>query len=173
MLPMAYYHAAQLSLEDIVNGVEVGNTLWKLDPVDIIKVLKGREKLRTSRRQVLFPWLDEKMIEEGPRRGCATCEMTYMCNSNYCWKNFMEIYSEFNRSGFLDDVNNGLEGLSKAAKNIFKRYFCQKCWLDASHLMSAGELKNWENLPKYFGFEDWDSVKKLQEGVDRSWNGEY
>ena len=63
MLPMAYYHAAQLSLDDIVNGVEDGGVLWKLDTLDTIKVLKGRDKLKTLRHQVLFPWLDDKLVE--------------------------------------------------------------------------------------------------------------
>lgn len=173
MLPMAYYHAAQLSLEDIVNGVEDEGVLWKLSPADIIKVLKGRDKLKASRRQVLFSWLDEKMVEGGPERGSATCEVELALNGNYCWENFIGIYSQFNRSGFLDDITNGLQGLSGTAEQIFRRYVCQRCWSDSMHLIGVGERKNWANLPEYFGFEDWEAVKKLQENIDRGWEGKY
>lgn len=175
MLPMAYYHAAQLSLEDIVNGVEDGGILWKLNTVDIIKVLKGREKLKTSRRQVLFPWLDDKLVEVGrdSEAGSATCERKLTLNGNYCWENFMEIYSQFNRSGFLDNITNGLQGLSENAEKIFGHYVCERCRSDALRLLRAGELENWGNLPEYFGFEDWDAVKKLQENIDRGWEDEY
>jgi len=127
MLPMAYYHAAQLSLDDIVNGVEDGGVLWKLDTIDTIKVLKGRDKLKTSRRQVLFPWLDDKLVEGAD---IVTCEKEVMLNNNDCWGNFMEIYSKFNKSGFLDDITNGLQGLSENAETIFGRYFCERCRLN-------------------------------------------
>ena len=170
MLPMAYYHAAQLSLEDIVNGVEDGGVLWKLDAVDIIKVLKGREILKTSRRQVLFPWLDDKMVE-GPDDG-ATCEKE-LINGNYCWENLMEMYSKFNKSGFLDDSTNGLQGFSEKAERIFGYYVCERCRSDALRLLRAGERRNWESLPEYFGLEDWTTVKKLQENIDKGWEGEY
>ena len=172
MLPMAYYHAAQLSLDDIVNGVEDGGVLWKLDTIDTIKVLKGRDKLKASRRQVLFPWFDDKLVE-GADTGIVTCEKELMLNNNDCRENFMEIYSKFNKSGFLDDITNGLQGLSENAEMIFGRYFCESCRLDALGLLRAGERKNWESLPEYFGFEDWDALKKLQKNVDRGWEGEY
>lgn len=173
MLPMAYYHAAQLSVEDIVNGVECGDVVWKLNPVDMMKVLKGRDKLKTSRRQVLFPWLNDKMLDGGPERGSATCGLDLMFNGNYCWENFMEIYSKFNRSGFLDDNTNGLQCLSGAAQDIFPEYVCHGCWSGALSEMSIGEGKNWTSLPGYFGFEGWDAVKSLQEDVDRGWEGDY
>lgn len=173
MLPMAYYHAAQLSVEDIINGVEDRGVLWKLDAVDIIKVLKGREILKISRRQVLFPWLDDKLIEGGPDAGSAECEKEIMLNGNYCWENFIEIYSQFNKTKFLDDITNGLQGLSENAEKIFGRYVCEKCWSDALRLLRIGERKNWESLPEYFGFEDWSAVKKLQENIDRGWEGKY
>ena len=173
MLPMAYYHAAQLSLEDIVDGVEDNGVLWKLDSVDIIKVLKGRERLKTSRRQILFSWLDERMVENGPEHGDNTCEAELMLNGHSCWGNFIEIYSKFNRSGFLDDIPNGLQGISETAERLLQRYLCQMCSSDAIHSIAVGENKNWTNLPRYFGFDDWDVVKKLQENIDRGWEGEY
>lgn len=170
MLPMAYYHAAQLSVEDIVNGVEDDGVLLKLDSIDTMKVLKGREKLRRSRRLVLFPWFENK-IDQGSES--ATCEGELMLNNNFCWENFMDIYFQFNRSGFLDDMTNGLQGLSGTAESVLRRYLCATCWSESIRLISAGERKNWEDLPDCFGFESWNSVKKLQESADRSWNGEY
>jgi hypothetical protein len=163
MLPMAYYHAAQLSLEDIVNGVEDGGILWKLDVVDIVKVLKGREILKTSRRQVLFPWLDDKIVQ-GPDDD-ATCEKE-LINDNYCWENLMEMYSKFNKSGFLDDSTNDLQGFSEKAERIFGYYVCERCRSEALRSLRAGERRNWESLPEYFGLEDWSAVKKLQENIE-------
>jgi len=173
MLPMAYYHAAQLSIEDIVNGVEDGGVLWKLDSVDIMKVLEGRERLKKSRRQVLFPWLNDKMAGGGREHGSANCEIKLMLNGNYCWENFRDIYLQFNRSGFLDDITNGLQCLSETAENLFQGYVCQRCWLEAIHSMSVGKRKNWASLPEYFGFGDWDAIKKLQENIDGGWEGNY
>ncbi|KAF8813699.1 hypothetical protein BYT27DRAFT_7180448 [Phlegmacium glaucopus] len=173
LLPMAYYHAAQLSLEDIVNGVKDGNVLWKLNSTDVMKVLKGREILKTSRRQVLFLWLDDKKMEGEQEEGSADCEIKLMLNGNYCWENFRDIYLQFNRSGFLDDITNGLQCLSDAAEDLFRGYVCQGCWSDAMHSMDVGKRKNWANLPEYFGFEDWDAVKKMQESVDSGWDGTY
>lgn len=60
-----------------------------------------------------------------------------------CWGHFLELYSQFNEPGFLDDI-------------VYPRR--QKLFLDITFARSPRQT---ERLSKYFRFEDWGAVMRL------------
>ncbi|KAF9556689.1 hypothetical protein CPC08DRAFT_711012 [Agrocybe pediades] len=158
-LPMIYYHAAQLPVDDIINGVQDGDKILKLtEPRDIAIILKGREELMRARREVSFRWLEERLSRYGPQKASEECEETCQQGGEYCYKFLQKLMGQFRTSGFLDSRPNALEGLNDDAKVLFKEYLCDKCYDDVIADANEGIEESWDSLPGYFGLEPWKMI---------------
>jgi len=162
-LPMAYYHASQLSIEDIMDGVQDGHKLVKLDPQHIPVLLKGREAVFKSRRGLTFSWLDRRLGDYGPTNGSPGCSNAQSQKGReHCYRFLQRLYGHFRKTGFLDGHANALEGLNENAKGLFKYYMCSSCYEGVLSEAEESLRINWRRLPGYFGLESWEAVLRHQ-----------
>lgn len=170
LMPMAYYHAAQLPIEDIVNGVIRGDGVREtICAFDITKVLEGRERLKISRRSTVFGWLNTLTPDGKVRRPSRDCENSPLGSGDTCFYYLLRVLLDFNRTGFLDERTDGLESLSEAAHVVFESHLCEFCWGAVQDKLRRGLQKNWGELPKYFGFTGWEDVMESQGIQDAAW----
>lgn len=168
--PVAYYLAAQLSIEDIVNGVPRGDdTTETICAYDITRVLEGREKLRASRRSTVFSWLDNITPDGKPKRPCDACDNVPSWGGDTCFYYLLRTSIDFNRNGFLDTKTEALEGLPEKACGVLKEHLCEHCWEEVKKWMQKGLDDNWCKLPTYFGLEGWDQLIAAQAMSDAAW----
>lgn len=168
--PVAYYLAAQLSIEDIVNGVPRGDdTTETICAYDITRVLEGREKLRASRRSTVFSWLDNITPDGKPKRPCDACDNVPSWGGDTCFYYLLRTSIDFNRNGFLDTKTEALEGLPEKAWGVLKEHLCEHCWEEVMKWMQKGLDDNWRKLPTYFGLESWDQLIAAQAMSDAAW----
>jgi len=179
MLPMAFYHAAQCPIEDILNGVEDNHgQLVKLDPVDVLTLLKGREKLQASRRR-LFDCIDNRFADFQPNREgvypepiCLRESTHYWGKSDACMQLLADITRRFRKSTFLEGYNI-LDGLSYVGFTSLKRNLCPACRDIILPKICEGILKDWDLLPSYFGLGSWEDVKKQEKMWKEAYDGNY
>ncbi|KAF9547177.1 hypothetical protein CPC08DRAFT_823693 [Agrocybe pediades] len=173
-MPMACYHVAQLSVEDIVNGVEDGedDEPVKLLPDFIPICIKGREAVRRSRSTVLFRWIFDIMSGYGPEKASELCTGAKAKKGDKlkCFPFFKKLYTHYRESKFLDGRGNALEGLNDDAVGLFKYYMCDPCYQLVLKANEDGLKENWERLPGYFGLGTWEEVLQAQGGADRAWD---
>ncbi|KDR75314.1 hypothetical protein GALMADRAFT_226976 [Galerina marginata CBS 339.88] len=173
MLPMAYYHAAQLSLEDIIDGVQSGDERLQLKPATIITVLRGREALKASRRGVIFMWLDATLTHFGPKAASNGCYHWIMKSGDHCWGFLNRLHKHCRDTGHIDLYANGLESLSEKACKLFTHHLCKPCCQNVLEMADLGLKHNWTQIPFYFGLKSWDVLRKKQTSIDQAWDGDF
>ncbi|KAF8972904.1 hypothetical protein BDZ97DRAFT_1912510 [Flammula alnicola] len=150
MLPMAYYHAAQLSVVDIVNGVRDGDELIKLSDKDTLVVLGGREMLRTSRRRVTFFWISLIMADYGLQTASPECTQWRQSHGLYCYGFLRQVFIAYDISRYLEGPN-ALEILPRKACDILQAHLCKHCWEQVEGMIDYGLQTNRKRLAGYFG----------------------
>ncbi|TFK44497.1 hypothetical protein BDQ12DRAFT_708429 [Crucibulum laeve] len=174
LLPSAYYHAAQLSIEDIVNGIPLLDGSKEVVPQnEVVKIMKGRESLKTARRTILYRWLSDKVGHGQGSRGCAKCPRLAIKGADTCYMFLMRMFFDFHRAGFFDSKSNALEVLSDDAMQSLSDYLCEPCWTNVQLKIKEGLWGVWEQLPLYFGWTGWSEIDIEQKRIDDGWNDDY
>lgn len=104
LMLMAYYHAAQLSVKDIVSGV-VGADGVKVTTCayDITKVLERRDHLKWSRRFIVYGWLNTLTSDGKPRLIGEDCENGPAFETGEtCFCYILRMLMELKSSEYLD-----------------------------------------------------------------------
>jgi hypothetical protein len=170
LMPMAYYHAAQLSIEDIVNGVTRSDGVTeRLNAFDMMRVLQGRDHLKTSRRTTTFRWLNDFVVDGKSKPPTYRCPDAPVQGGDTCFFFLLRLYIDFNRSGLMDSRTDGIKPLSKNSRRLVQSHLCFSCWNECSKKMTQGLQDNWSKLPSYFGWNTWDDVIIAQEREDEAW----
>ncbi|RDB17623.1 hypothetical protein Hypma_001062 [Hypsizygus marmoreus] len=172
LTPMAYYYAAQLSVQDIVHGVvRRDGEREVLCPYDMTQVITGRELLKLSRRTVLFGWLNN-LTRDGrhvkPSEECT--ELPLESSGDTCFNYLMRMLMDFNRNLFLDSRTDALQSLPQVSNVFLTRHLCASCRVRVQEQMEAAIQANWQELPNYFGFKGWQDVMDRQKSVDAGWD---
>lgn len=179
MLPMAYYHAAQCSIEDIVYGVEDNHgKLVTLERKDVITVLNGRDKLQGARRRFL-DCIDDRLGDFQPDREgeypepiCLREITNHWGASDGCLQLLTDITRQFRRTTFLEG-HNILDGLSYAGYQTLERNLCPACRDTVLPKIRTAILQNWDLLPSYFGLGTWEDIRKQQKLWGEAYDGNY
>lgn len=175
MLPMAYYHAAQLSREDLLNGVKVGDKLIKMDRSFAEVALKGHETLKVDRDTLLFKWLHDLVEGElklGPRKVIPTCVDQNMRGNLACFPFLQRLLNQSNENLYIHGTNS-LEGFTDKAKEIIAEHLCYHC---LEHVLMQADrclAASWWNLPKCFGLQPWEVLQKWQKSLAEGFTGNY
>ncbi|KAJ3517645.1 hypothetical protein NLJ89_g371 [Agrocybe chaxingu] len=166
--PMAFYHASQLSMDDLFNGVRSGDdengaldriTDWQV----FRKIVEGRERIQSSRRKVLFEWLEVPVTANV--RLSEECEQRRMKSRETCLGFLAEVCGEFRKTNFLDGRCDALLGLNPRGHELFEEHLCENCWPVAEGHIYEAARKNWEQLPEYFGLEPWETPEGQEEAA--------
>lgn len=179
MLPMAFYHAAQCPIEDIVNGVEDNHgQLVTLDRNDVITVLKGRDKLQASRRRFL-DCIDDRLADFQPDREgdypepiCLRESTNHWGESDGCMQLLADMTRRFRRTAFLEGYNI-LDGMSRTGFKTLERNLCPACRDIILPKICKGILKDWDLLPSYFGLGSWEDIRKQEKLWTEAYDGNY
>ncbi|KAF8160912.1 hypothetical protein B0H34DRAFT_672987 [Crassisporium funariophilum] len=170
MLPMAYYHAAQLSIEDILTGVKDGDVLWKLDSDDVLRVIEGRENLKLARREDLFSWMPRRVAQGLIHSSCIS---EVGKSGRPCQSFLNELSNLYNQTGYLDLYPTALESFTPEEKHEYRDYLCGRCWREIQEMYAVCLQATWAKLPSYFGLQDWDAVTAAQDHANKAWDGRY
>ncbi|CAA7261070.1 unnamed protein product [Cyclocybe aegerita] len=164
--PMAFYHASQLSMDDLFNGVRSGDDesghLDRITDWEVFrKIVEGRERIQSSRRKVLFEWLEVPVTANVLLS--EECEQRKMKSNETCLGFLAEVCGQFRKTNFLNGRCDGLLGLNPRGHELFEEHLCEVCWPVAEGHMYEAARKNWEQLPEYFGLEPWETIEEQDE----------
>lgn len=158
-LPMAYYHAAQHPIKDIMNGVEsytLGERIT-LSFQDKRKVLEGREALTRARRMKTYKWLNSWDTKNHDAHD-ANPDRVDKCESFV-----FHLLNAANTGGFLDRPN-ALDGMSAHTTKILEKQMCPSCWKSVGDL--NGRYRMADKLPECFGWRNWDEVSDQEKEAE-------
>ncbi|KAF8995461.1 hypothetical protein BDQ17DRAFT_1430359 [Cyathus striatus] len=167
LLPLAYYHAAQLPVQTILEGaMDTEGVVQKLDTHDIHIVLLGRESLKASRRTNLFGWLADMIGHGQGVKGCKECfGRSNLAFDDTCYGFMLRMYLDFHRHGFFDTANS-LEMLSGEALKTVTYALCTPCKETVLTNTKMGLEKSWKDIPKIFRWTGWKEVIDCQTKID-------
>ncbi|KAJ3749247.1 hypothetical protein DFH05DRAFT_1554912 [Lentinula detonsa] len=171
-LPMAYYLAAQQNHNDIMDGVKLPDgSLLELHHTDKKILLKGREMLRSLRRNVTFLWLLEHV-------GCPKdyvrlhgCTSEAYPKGKGCYDFVFDLYILFYSpiSRLLEDRCDALESISFQATEIIKCHLCPECYKYFNGRIIRSLSASWLEIPKIFTGHSWTKLRERQNKIEQTW----
>ncbi|GAW05530.1 hypothetical protein LENED_007393 [Lentinula edodes] len=171
-MPMAYYFAAQQTHNDILDGIKLPDgSLLELDHDDKKKVLKGREMLRSLRRNVTFMWLIEHAgypKDYVLLHGCTSREFP---KRKGCYDFIFDLYNLFfsPSSRLLEDRCDALESISFEAVETMKSHLCPECQVYFTDRIMYCLLASWGQIPRIFTGHTWDKLREKQIQIEANW----
>ncbi|KAG6920070.1 hypothetical protein DXG01_010138 [Tephrocybe rancida] len=160
LLPMAFYHAAQLPIADLLVGVPSNGTIACLPMDDIITILVGRDRLKLANRNVRLRYFNEFEVDDWSDKCRGRNNQWDLC-TNY----LARTQQEFNRDGFMDSRTDVLDLMTRASRKI-SSHLCLNCADDLKQSLEDGVAAIWERLPGYFDLGRWETVVEAQRVVD-------
>lgn len=174
-LPMAYYFAAQESVEDILCGVQLPDGSQEIiSRSDQLIVLRGRDGLRKIRRDTTFSWLFTHAGNTNSylqSHGCDGKPPTL--SGKTCYDFIMELYMFITSdSDFLNNRRDALDSISAPALDVMNGHLCSACQEYFDFQIRKDLAHSWSLLPKMFGDTTWEALRRAQIRVDGAWLGE-
>ncbi|KAL0579750.1 hypothetical protein V5O48_002244 [Marasmius crinis-equi] len=170
-LPMAYYYASQLDIDDILFGVRrPDGSVEHLGDGDKSLVLKSRDKLSGIRKKYTHEWL----AEHGNERGDVEHELhgCWMKTSPHtgqtCFDFIQSIKRDWESSGFFERMDC-LNGLPQEALQILKRNICTSCYEEYHPRIVQGVWDAWWELPGAYGLGTWSDLTERQKKFSEGW----
>ncbi len=171
-LPLAYYYAAQLSLEDIMFGVErPDGSREMLSDADKYLILNGKEELQLLRRNVTFEWLMMHTRTGPVEQHDLGCNGGLRKHGTTCYEFIQDMYEAFNGpwSDFLSTRYDALNTLAPELLDIIDENLCHACSNLFMPRVSEGLLQSLDQLPLMFCEKTWDELAQRQKELAAEW----
>ncbi|KAJ4468352.1 hypothetical protein J3R30DRAFT_3450513 [Lentinula aciculospora] len=171
-MPIAYYLAAQQTHNDIWDGVKLPDgSLLELDLEDKKKVLKGREMLRSMRRNVTFRWLIEHAGQPKDYVQLHGCTSEAFPKGKGCYDFVFDLYTLFYSptSRLLEDRCDALDSVSFQANETIKGHLCPKCHVYFNDRIIRCLQASWSEIAKIFTGRSWGTLRERQNRIEDSW----
>lgn len=170
MLPMAFYHAAQLTAEDLNDGVRVGDQVYKLDAEDARIALMGHETLKNARNQTLLQWIPEILRHQGPRKASPRCADMNLRGGLSCYEFLVRLQEQTTKPPH-NVATHSLQTFSEPAKELIQENLCFECLERVLQCSDEYLAITWKGLPGCFGLPPWEILIKHQNSNEEAWGG--
>ncbi|KAJ3821194.1 hypothetical protein F5880DRAFT_852601 [Lentinula raphanica] len=171
-LPLAYYLAAQQTLQHIMDGVELDDgSIVELDDADQVKLMRGKRTLRDLRRQVTHMWLVEHVGY--PRDYLRQHGCTSDPNANSCYDMVLNLYVLFYSpvSGLLEERWDALDSISYQAAEALKSSLCPQCYKYFTNRIVKCLDASFTEIPQIFMGKSWTDLRYRQAEIEEKWCG--
>ncbi|KAG6857780.1 hypothetical protein H0H87_004196 [Tephrocybe sp. NHM501043] len=166
LLPMAFYHAAQLPIADIVGGIYgLGSSEEKQHSAAdlIIKIVTGRDQLKLAYRNVRLRYLNEFNPDNWTdSEKCRGDDNKW----DHCTIYITKTLRQFNRDGFMDARTDVLDPMPQVRRKLCA-HLCSSCADNFNLSLEGGIASIWKRLPHYFDLGTWERVTEDQRAADR------